>query len=49
MPADLDIDLLRSFAAVAEAKHFTRAAARLNCAQSAVSMPAILSRPQHRP
>ena len=38
MPADLDIDLLRSFAAVAEAKHFTRAAARLNCAQSAVSM-----------
>lgn len=37
MEKDLEIDLLRSFAAVAEAKHFTRAAERLGCAQSAVS------------
>lgn len=38
MKSDLEIDLLRSFTAVAETKHFTRAAERLNCAQSAVSM-----------
>ncbi|NKB58504.1 MAG: LysR family transcriptional regulator [Alphaproteobacteria bacterium] len=38
MKTDLEIDLLRSFSAVAETKHFTRAAERLNCAQSAVSM-----------
>lgn len=38
MQADLDIDLLRSFSVVAETRHFTRAAERLNCAQSAVSM-----------
>ena len=38
MKADLDIDLLRSFVAVAESKHFTRAAERLNRVQSAVSM-----------
>lgn len=38
MGADLNIDLLRSFNAVAETRHFTRAAERLNCAQSAVSM-----------
>lgn len=34
----LEIDLLRSFTVVAETRHFTRAAERLNCAQSAVSM-----------
>lgn len=34
----LDIDLLRSFVAVAEARSFTRAAARLSRVQSAVSM-----------
>ena len=38
LKSDLEIDLLRSFVAVAETRHFTRAAARLNCAQSAVSM-----------
>lgn len=38
MKSDLEIDLLRSFNAVAETRHFTRAAERLNCAQSAVSM-----------
>lgn len=38
MRTDLHIDLLRSFMAVAETRHFTRAAARLDCAQSAVSM-----------
>ncbi|WP_282605194.1 LysR family transcriptional regulator [Pelagibius sp. Alg239-R121] len=38
MKSDLDIDLLRSFVAVAETRHFTRAAESLNCAQSAVSM-----------
>ena len=38
MKPDLDIDLLRSFVAVAETRHFTRAAERLNCVQSAVSM-----------
>ena len=31
-------DLLRTFAVVAETRHFTRAAERLNCVQSAVSM-----------
>ena len=35
---DLDIHLLRAFVAVAELKSFTRAAARLNRTQSAVSM-----------
>ena len=38
MKTDLDIDLLRSFVAVAETRHFTRAAERLDCVQSAVSM-----------
>lgn len=38
MRPDLNIDLLRSFNAVAETRHFTRAAERLDCAQSAVSM-----------
>lgn len=38
MRGDLDLDLLRSFAMVAETRHFTRAAERLNRAQSAVSM-----------
>ena len=38
MKTDLEIDLLRSFVAVAETKHFTRAAERLDCVQSAVSM-----------
>lgn len=38
MRPDLDIDLLRSFAAVADAKQFTLAAERLNRTQSAVSM-----------
>lgn len=37
METDLEIGLLRSFAAVAETRHFTRAAGRLGCAQSAVS------------
>lgn len=37
MGTDLEIGLLRSFAAVAETRHFTRAAERLGCAQSAVS------------
>lgn len=35
---DLDINLLRAFVTVAELKSFTRAAARLNRTQSAVSM-----------
>lgn len=34
----LDAGLLRTFSVVAETKHFTRAAERLNCVQSAVSM-----------
>ncbi|MGI9381576.1 MAG: LysR substrate-binding domain-containing protein [Methyloligellaceae bacterium] len=34
----LDLDLLRTFIAVAETRHFTRASERLNCVQSAVSM-----------
>lgn len=38
MKSDLDIDLLRSFAAVADAKQFTLAAERLSRTQSAVSM-----------
>ena len=40
MKTDLPIDsaLLRTFAVVAEMQHFTRAAERLNCVQSAVSM-----------
>lgn len=38
MKSDLNIDLLRSFAAVADAKQFTLAAERLNRTQSAVSM-----------
>ena len=38
MSADLEIDLLRTFVAVAEAKSFTRAADRLHRVQSAVSM-----------
>ena len=38
MKSDLEIDLLRAFVAVAESKSFTRAAGRLNCVQSAVSM-----------
>jgi DNA-binding transcriptional LysR family regulator len=40
MKANLPIDsmLLRTFAVVAEMQHFTRAAERLNCVQSAVSM-----------
>jgi DNA-binding transcriptional LysR family regulator len=38
MAGDLDLDLLRSFAMVAETRHFTQAAERLNRAQSAVSM-----------
>jgi len=32
------LDLLRTFVAVADTKHFTRAAEHLNCVQSAVSM-----------
>ena len=32
------LDLLRTFVVVADAQHFTRAAERLNCVQSAVSM-----------
>ncbi len=38
MKRDLDLNLLRSFAAVAETKNFTRAAERLGRVQSAVSM-----------
>ena len=38
MKRDLDLDLLRSFSAVAETKNFTRAAERLGRVQSAVSM-----------
>lgn len=38
MNSDLNIDLLRAFIAVAETRHFTRAAERLNRGQSAVSM-----------
>lgn len=38
MSADLEIDLLRTFVAVAETKSFTRAAGRLHRVQSAVSM-----------
>ncbi len=34
----IDSTLLRTFAVVAELQHFTRAAERLNCVQSAVSM-----------
>lgn len=34
----IDSALLRTFAVVAETEHFTRAAERLNCVQSAVSM-----------
>ena len=34
MQRDLEIELLRTFAAVAETKHFTQAADRLGCAQS---------------
>ena len=34
----IDTNLLRTFAVVAETRHFTRAAERLNCVQSAVSM-----------
>ncbi len=34
----IDTSLLRTFAVVAETEHFTRAAERLNCVQSAVSM-----------
>lgn len=38
MLTTLDLDLLRTFVAVAETRHFTRASQRLNCVQSAVSM-----------
>lgn len=38
MPYALDIDLLRSFAAVADTRHFTKAAERLGRTQSAVSL-----------
>lgn len=38
MTANLDLDLLRAFVAVAEARSFTRAAGRLHRVQSAVSM-----------
>ncbi len=38
MPRNLDTDLLRAFITVAETGGFTRAAERLNCTQSAVSM-----------
>lgn len=38
MKLDLEIDLLRAFVAVAETRHFTRAAEQLNRTQSAVSM-----------
>ena len=38
MPQDLEIDLLRTFVAVASHKNFTRAAAALGRTQSAVSM-----------
>ncbi|MEN8196762.1 MAG: LysR substrate-binding domain-containing protein [Pseudomonadota bacterium] len=38
MKRDLDLDLLRSFAAVAETRNFTRAAERLGRVQSAISM-----------
>ena len=38
MPTNVDTDLLRAFVAVAETGSFTRAAERLNCTQSAVSM-----------
>lgn len=34
----IDAGLLRTFSVVAETRHFTRAAERLNCVQSAVSM-----------
>ncbi len=37
MPRNLTFDLLRAFAVVAETQHFSRAAERLGCAQSAVS------------
>ncbi|MDF2369141.1 LysR family transcriptional regulator [Sneathiella sp.] len=37
-PQNFSLDLLRAFVAVADTKHFTRAAERLNCVQSAVSM-----------
>lgn len=38
VPAGLDLDLLRSFVAIAEEKSFTRAAARVGRTQSAVSL-----------
>lgn len=38
MDAPLDIDLLRAFTAVADTRHFTRAAERLGRTQAAVSM-----------
>ena len=38
MPQGFDLDLLRSFVAIAEEKSFTRAAARVGRTQSAVSL-----------
>ncbi|MFD1984104.1 LysR substrate-binding domain-containing protein [Mesorhizobium newzealandense] len=38
MPVGLDVDLLRSFVAIAEEKSFTRAAARVGRTQSAISL-----------
>lgn len=37
-PSQFSLDLLRTFLVVAETQNFTRAAERLNCVQSAVSM-----------
>ena len=38
IPVGLDLDLLRSFVAIAEEKSFTRAAARVGRTQSAISL-----------
>jgi DNA-binding transcriptional LysR family regulator len=38
IPVGLDLDLLRSFVAIAEEKSFTRAAARVGSKQSAISL-----------
>ena len=38
VPASFDLDLLRSFVAIAEEKSFTRAATRVGRTQAAVSL-----------